>query len=380
MRKNRDIYRNLSISLIAGILLGVLGLYLWHRPLGPSLGLPTRTAAESASSGLVTGANPLPATPEEGEAAAGEQAAVVQPSATGESQSATQLIPKGETVCGGPEVMTILLVGSDYRGEGYLYGLADAIRVVRIDFVTPAVTVLDFPRDLWVEIPGLADHYNLTHGKLNQAYFFGTPGMGYYDGPGEGPGLLARTLDLNFNLPVDHYLTLQMKTLSEAVDAVGGVEITFDTEVDLNAVVGPAYPALIFEAGTYHFNGELATHLTTARKISIFQRTRYQNMLIFALRDKLLSPEMRLKIPGLVLNFIDDTQTDLSPNDINKLICVAQETTRENIHMAAFPEELFTGAQRYDSYRGVNTFVEEADFAVLREYVVEFLSGAWPAP
>ena len=191
--------------------------------------------------------------------------------------------------------------------------------IVRIDFTIPAVSVLDFPRDLWVEIPGIADHYGLTHGKLNQAYFFGTPGMGYYDGPGEGAGLLARTLDLNFNLPVDHYLTLQMKTLAEAVDAVGGVEITFDTGVDLNAVVGPTYPQLLFSAGTYHFNGELAVHLVTSRKPSTFQRTRYQNMLIFALRDKLLSPEMLPKLPGLVASFIGDTQTDLSLNDINQL-------------------------------------------------------------
>jgi hypothetical protein len=89
---------------------------------------------------------------------------------------------------------------------------------------------------------------------------------------------------------------------------------------------------------------------------------------------------MRLKIPGLVLDFIGDTQTDLSPNDINKLICVAQAITRENIHMAAFPEELFTAGHRFDSYRGVNTFVEEADFEVLREYAAQFLDGTWPTP
>ena len=88
--------------------------------------------------------------------------------------------------------MTLLVVGSDERSEDYLYGLANSIRIVRIDFTAPKLMILDVPRDLWVEIPGIADHYGVTHGKLNQAYFFGNPGMGYYDGPGEGQGLLAR--------------------------------------------------------------------------------------------------------------------------------------------------------------------------------------------
>ena len=31
--------------------------------------------------------------------------------------------------------MNILAVGSDSRGQNYLYGLADVIRLVRVDFV-----------------------------------------------------------------------------------------------------------------------------------------------------------------------------------------------------------------------------------------------------
>ena len=30
--------------------------------------------------------------------------------------------------------MTLLVIGSDERSEDYLYGLADSIRIVRIDF------------------------------------------------------------------------------------------------------------------------------------------------------------------------------------------------------------------------------------------------------
>jgi len=67
--------------------------------------------------------------------------------------------------------MNILAIGSDARGANYLYGLADIMRLVRVDFINARVTILEVPRDLWVEIPGISDHYNITHGKMNQAYF-----------------------------------------------------------------------------------------------------------------------------------------------------------------------------------------------------------------
>ena len=370
--RQRSVLRTYLIGVTVAVALGIFFYYWWHKPLGPGLQLPERTVVATTAPQLLS----LPEQTVEVPVNDSGQVAGVEPG----DQPVVQINPSAEPVCGGPTQMTILLIGSDYRGDGFLYGLADAIRLVRIDFITPAVSVLDFPRDLWVEIPGIADHYGLSHGKLNQAYFFGTPGMAYYDGPGEGAGLLARTLDLNFNARVDHYLTLQMKTLADAVDAVGGVDITFDTGVDLNAVVGPTYEHLLFSAGTYHFNGELAVHLVTSRKPGTFQRTRYQNMLIFALRDKLLAPEMLPRLPGLALQFLGDTQTDLSPNDITELICVAKMISDENIHFASFPEELFTPGSIFDPYRQSNTYIYRADFDILRAYVAQFMNGTWPGP
>jgi len=196
-------------------------------------------------------------------------------------------------------VMTILAIGTDYMYDDYRYGLADAIRLVRIDFTNPEVSTLDFPRDLWVEIPEIADH-GVTHGKLNQGYAFGTPGIGFYDGPGGGAGLLARTMDLNFGARVDHYITINLQTLVDAVDAVGGVDIYFDHIADLNAVVGPEYPNLILTPGIHHVDGTLAKSLVRSRIPTTFQRANYQNMLISALRDKLMTPEMWPMVPGLV--------------------------------------------------------------------------------
>ena len=135
--------------------------------------------------------------------------------------------------------MNILAVGSDARGDHYLYGLADVIRLVRVDFVNARVSILEVPRDLWVQIPEIADHYDISQGKLNQSYLYGNKGLGYYDGPGEGPGLLARTLNLNFGAQPDHYLAVNMHTFESIVDAIGGIDVYLPYEISVKSKQNP---------------------------------------------------------------------------------------------------------------------------------------------
>ena len=347
---------------------------LANKPLGPSLSLPTLTTTSTSFSSV----SPTPV----------EQASSSNPivTSTQPANSAELVTPVPtptatmQPLCNGPATMTILAIGSDQRGTGYLYGLADSIHVIRIDFSIPNIMVIDFPRDLWVEIPGIADHHGITHGKLNQAYLFGNPGMGYYDGPGEGPGLLARTLDLNFGLRVDHYVALDTQTFARMIDAVGGVDITTDEPINLNYGNDKPDPKLFLSVGTHHLNGELALALATNRIPTTFQRMEYQKIILVALRKKLLSPEMIPQIPQLVVRFITSVQTDLSPSDINSLICIAQAVPNENIVADSFPRELFKASDIYDPYRKVNTFIYDVDFNQLRAMIAEFMNGIWPMP
>ena len=63
----------------------------------------------------------------------------VAPSPAAPSATAT-----AAPLCGGPRAMFILLVGSDSRADNYSAGLADSIRVVRVDFVDPGISYLSF--------------------------------------------------------------------------------------------------------------------------------------------------------------------------------------------------------------------------------------------
>jgi LCP family protein required for cell wall assembly len=270
--------------------------------------------------------------------------------------------------------MVILGIGADSRDDNYLYGLADAIRVARIDFRIPSVSVLSLPRDVWVEIPDISDHYGITHGKLNQAYFYGNPGMGYYDGPGAGPGLLARTLDLNFGLRADHYGAINMRTFVRLVDAVGGIDLVLEAPVDGRPVDDHTEDMGYFPAGHHHMNGETALRFSRIRKVdTVFARDDRQTQVLCALKEKLLTAEVVADLPEIVAAFQGSVQTDLSPVQIGQLACLAPFLEPSNLRFASLPEEWLQPARNHEG-----SVVWQVDFEQVRALVRDFVAGAWP--
>lgn len=115
---------------------------------------------------------------------------------------------------------TWLIAGSDKRSNGADGGVSDATKGARTDSimlvrkVNSTAEVVSLPRDSAVTIPG--------HGlnKLNAAYAFG------------GPNLLVRTVEELSGVKIDHYLEVTMGAVTQMVDAVGGVELCLDYDVD----------------------------------------------------------------------------------------------------------------------------------------------------
>ncbi|WP_259390765.1 LCP family protein [Actinomyces sp. 2119] len=113
---------------------------------------------------------------------------------------------------------TWLVVGSDSRADGAVQdgtegARADSIMLLhRADNGQASLTTL--PRDTYTEIPGYGGN------KINTAYAFG------------GPQLLVETVESLSGLTVDHYVEVGMGGVSQMVDAVGGVEVCMDYDVD----------------------------------------------------------------------------------------------------------------------------------------------------
>ncbi len=283
-------------------------------------------------------------------------------------------------MCGAPPVMNILAIGADARANNYTYGLADVIRLVRVDFVHPKVTVLEIPRDLWVEIPDIADNLNgQDHEKLNQAYLYGNPGMGYTDDPAHGPGLLARTLTLNFGAQIDHYAAVNMRTFEKIVNAVGGIDVTLPKAVD-GRTPDDMNSRLLFPAGTHHLDGTQALMLARIRIKGDFVRADNQNRVLCALRNKLTSPAVVSDIPNMIRAFQGAILTDLSPEQLGQLACIGPQIPSGNIIFADFPAEHFKQTRQYDPLFKKAVFVWDVDFNIMREYIKKFDEGTWPSP
>jgi LCP family protein required for cell wall assembly len=334
---------------------------LWSAPLGPAIQLPSQTVTPP---GTVTHAPGL----------------TLLPSATPKHfvDVPTPTLTQHGAYCGGPEATIILAIGSDTRAQNYLYGLADVIRLVRVDFVTPKVTVLEFPRDLWVQIPDLDPKHNITYEKLNQAYLYGNPGMGYYTGPGEGPTLLARTLELNFGARPENYLAANMNTFTRLVDAVGGINVTLPYNVDGRRVDQQTRQDLYFEAGTHHLRGKEALMLARLRIGTNADRSTNQSLVLCGLRNALIDPSNLSRLPKIIDSFDNAIQTDLSPEKISQLACLAPLVKPENIVFATFPPNLLTAARVYDKEFKKEVFIWKADYNILRTYVTAFQAGVWP--
>jgi len=350
----------IGIILVVLIVLNVAGWYLyfnWDTPFGEPLDLATPTVEIQEE--------PTPTnTPE--------------PDITESAVSQTpEVTPTLEPVCGDDLSMTILVTGID--SEGYMFGLADSIRLVRLDFQKKQVNVVAFPRDLWVDIPGAAK-YGITKGKLNQSYFYGTEGMGFYDGSGYGSGLLAHTLQADFGVQVDHYLSVNLYAFRNIIDALGGLDVYLPEDVYIKHF---EQPKLYLKAGTHHLTGKQAEQVVRARiDIGDFGRIRNQTLVLKALAAKMLTANGIKQIPDLANRLFSYVLTDFSASDISKMACLAAYIDpQEDIifdNVIPVEEEAKIGQWVMDEYQGYQVYALFYDKAVLTQRMADFQAGLWP--
>lgn len=103
-------------------------------------------------------------------------------------------------------VKTIALFGLDSR-NGINEGRSDALMILSIDSRSHTLKMASLMRDSEVYIE------DYGYDKLTHAYAYG------------GPELAVRTLNQNFQLDIEDYVTVNFFNMAEIVDAFGGVEL-----------------------------------------------------------------------------------------------------------------------------------------------------------
>lgn len=102
--------------------------------------------------------------------------------------------------------VNILLLGLDYMNEGQQR--SDAMMVASVGY--DGMRLSSLMRDTMVDIPGHG------RGKLNSAYALG------------GAEMAMRCVNQAFGLNITNYVIVDLKTLVDLVDAVGGVQVQVD--------------------------------------------------------------------------------------------------------------------------------------------------------
>lgn len=191
-------------------------------------------------------------------------------------------------------IFNILLVGLDRRSENDI-GRTDSIILANINTQSKTIKLVSFMRDLYVPIPG--------HGlnRINAAYSLG------------GPELLMKTLQQDFNIDVQYYVSIDFRAFQDLVDKLGGIDVEVkDYEVkEINKYikeVNGSKATLLSGPGYQKLNGQQALSYSRIRKVGNgdFERTERQRRVLTILINKARNVSI-LKMPDLastVLNYI----------------------------------------------------------------------------
>lgn len=203
--------------------------------------------------------------------------------------------------------------------------LTDTIMFVSYNKKTGQTTLLSLPRDIWVE---------KLKQKLNSAYAIGQAD------DGNGLELVKEIVGDITGLPVHYGVVIDFSVFKEIIDIVGGVDVvvdkTFDDfkypkengEYEAATVSGEIYKHLRFEKGLTHMDGETALQFTRSRNSedpeegSDFARSKRQQKVLLALKNKLLSQKIITDIPKLQTAYktiIQNIDTDIRQKNLPAL-------------------------------------------------------------
>lgn len=206
--------------------------------------------------------------------------------------------------------INIALFGLDRRNENEK-ARSDSIMIASIDINEQNIELISLLRDTLVEIDG--------HGrdKLNHAYAYG------------GEPLAIETLNNNFDITIDKYISVDFFSLAKVIDILGGVDIDLkeyeakqinNNLVEINKIEGlPNGTDYIEDEGVKNLNGRQAVAYSRIRKEGNgdYERTQRQRNILKSLLSKYQSMnsdkkfEANMEIIGQVstnipINYIKD--------------------------------------------------------------------------
>ena len=242
------------------------------------------------------------------------------------------------------DVINVLLVGTDSRDPDADMGRSDSMMLVSFNRTKQKATVISFLRDSLVEIDGYGKS------RLGHTLAYG------------GVGLTINTLNKQFDLDIQNYITISFDSLVNVVDQLGGIEVNL-TEEEAAYYRENGMPDI--QAGPVTLTGTQG--LAHARNRSLdndFGRTQRQRSVLYGIYNKL----MQQRDPAALLSIINYCMTQVTTNmgvtDIYDLATEVLGIDHLTTQQAAVPQD---GTYEFITYEGMS--VIDFDLEANKEYL-----------
>lgn len=214
---------------------------------------------------------------------------------------------------------TIALFGLDNREQGVCdTGNSDVIMIMNINNDTKEVSLVSVYRDTYLNIAGEGEEEKFR--KANAAYAAG--------GAEQAVTMLNRNLDLD----IDNYVAFDFKSVAEAIDILGGVEIDIESQAEMDYLndyisytseyVGGS-DETVDHLGKQTLNGVQAVSYARIRYTTggDFKRAERQRRVLNELIKKAKSASLT-ELNELVNTIFPEVSTDLTQKDIISMMPV----------------------------------------------------------
>lgn len=225
----------------------------------------------------------------------------------------------GERAFKGSERMNVLCLGIDYnrdsRGMAYTKGArSDTIFVVSIDAKGQTLNVVSIPRDCYVF---LGEDYG--YDKINAAYMYG------------GIKLTRKVVSEFLGIPIHHYVIIKVSGASQLVDALGGLVVDVEKNMDYDDNWGNLHIHL--KAGEQLLRGEQAVGYARFRMDAESDRGRIrrQQQVMMSVIKRLKDPMVVLRLQSIVKAVKDNIETDFSLMDMLDLTYLYKDFDRKRM-------------------------------------------------
>ena len=222
---------------------------------------------------------------------------------------------------------TVAVFGVDSRDGNLAAGaLSDVIMLASINRKTGDVNLTSVYRDTYLQIDDEGKYH-----KINEAYFKG------------GPKQAIATLNRNFDLDIDDYVTFNWKAVAEGLNVLGGVDLDISDKefAYINAFItetvqGTGLGSVQLEhSGMNHLDGVQAVAYARLRLMDTdFNRTARQRKVLELAMQKAKAASKKTLV-ATAMTVMPDIQTSIGADDI---LDIAKTVKKYNIQNAVgFP-------------------------------------------